>query len=90
MDPYSHLRDLSDAHCHVLANSFRKCRYDFACGVITVYFSSTVNLAAATYATTVLNIDGIKLLNDGYYVVMLDGRHRFRSVEMLRYEDNLV
>lgn len=40
-DPNSLLYDLSETRYGSVDKSFRKCCYDYACGMITIYFSST-------------------------------------------------
>lgn len=55
--------------------------------MLTVYFSFTVNPEVATNPIVVYTVDFMKLLKDGNCMVMLDGRHRRCSVEMLGDED---
>lgn len=56
---------------------------------MTTPLSCTVKPEGATYVIAVHNVDGMKLLNDGYYVVMLDGCHLRRSAKMLRDKDGI-
>lgn len=56
---------------------------------MTVYFSTTINPEGAIYATTAHNMNGLKFLKDGYFMVMLDGHHPHRSLEVLRTEDGV-
>lgn len=55
--------------------------------MITWYFSFTVNPDGATYmaASIVHIVGGKRLLRVSYYKSGLDGHHRCRSVEILRY-----
>lgn len=51
---------------------------------MTLYLSSTVNLEDGTYTKEMQAVDGIKLLKDGYCMVMLNGRLRRRYFQMLQ------
>lgn len=44
------LRDIDEAHCRALAQSFCHCTFDYACGLMIVYFTAAVNPAGSTYA----------------------------------------
>lgn len=55
--------------------------------MMTVYFSSAVNVEVATYENAVHNINCIKLLKDGYFIFKLDGRDRRFSVKTVRCEN---
>lgn len=50
---------------------------------------AAADLAGATYAFAVENVNGKCLLKDDYQMVTLDGRHRRRSVRVVRDEDSL-
>lgn len=54
-----------------------------------VYIFSTFSPEGGTYELDVNHIDGRKLLNDGYCMVMLNGHHRRLSVKMLSSEDGV-
>lgn len=43
----------------------------------------------ARYATAMQNVYGIKLLEDGYCIVMLDGCHCRHSIDMIQDEDGM-
>lgn len=51
----------------------------------TVYFYFSATAESTTYATAVYNIDCMKLLTDGYCMVMMNGPHPRYSVKMLKY-----
>lgn len=56
---------------------------------MTEHFSITVSPNGATYATTVHNVNGMKILKHNYCMFMIDGHHRRRSVEMSRLKDGV-
>lgn len=68
---------------------FRNYGHAYVRGIMTVYFSSTVNPEDAIYATTLYTVDSIKALNDSYQVLMLKGRHRHRFVKIIQNDDGL-
>lgn len=72
-----------------LADSFCRYNHETVCGTTMVYFSVTVIKARATDAIAVNNVEGTGMLKDGYYIFMLDGRHRHRSFEVLRGDDRM-
>lgn len=49
-----------------------------------VYFFSTVNPEDEPYATALHNVEEMKVLKDGYCMVIVNGHHQRHSVEMLR------
>lgn len=57
--------------------------------IMTVWFSSTISTEGAIYATAVNNVDGLKLLEDVYFIFMLDGRHWRDFSELPRDEDGV-
>lgn len=89
VNPNNPLHDVYESHCCSLAKPFRNYKYDYAHGTMNMYFSPVFNQEGATYVGAVHNIDGAKLLKDGYVTVILDGRHQRRSVEMLRGKDGV-
>lgn len=70
-----------------VAELFRKHSYDYALGMVTVCFSSTVNREGETYATAMQNVDSMNVLKEGYCMVMFERRHRWCSARMIRDED---
>lgn len=51
------LCDIDDTHFSELTESFRYFNYDYSSGIMTWYFSFTVNNKGASYATSVPNFD---------------------------------
>lgn len=88
-DPNNPLRHIDEANWHTLARLFCRYRYDYACGVIKVYFLFTIDPEGATYATAMHFFGSMNVLIDGYRIVMLDGRHRRRSVKILCNGDGI-
>lgn len=56
------LLHIYEGYCHALVNSFRNYSYDYARGIMTLYFISIVNQQGATYATAVHDFASITLL----------------------------
>lgn len=81
------LNDIEVARFCVLALSFCNYNHRYAICMTTVYSSHTVNPEGPTYMTAVYNADGMGLLSVVYCVVMLDVRHRRRSIEMSTNKD---
>lgn len=71
LDPNNLLRDINESHCCALGDSFRSCNYEYLRGIILAYFFYTVNYERSTYATAVQKFNGMKLLKDGYCIIML-------------------
>lgn len=65
MNPNNTLQVIDEEHCRVLAESLRNYKYSNGRGLMTIHFSSTVNLDSATYATAVHNVTGKKFLKKG-------------------------
>lgn len=84
LDPNDSLRDVDKLHCRALAQSFCDYAFEYARGLMTIYISAAVNAAGAMYATTVRHLDGKNISNDDFRKVMLDGRPRRLSVELVR------
>lgn len=78
------LREIDEIHCHDLAKSFHSYKCDYSCGMITVYFSSTINAKGAAYSTAVQHVDRMKLPKDSCRTEKLYGRQGCRSVKLLR------
>lgn len=57
--------------------------------MMVMYVLFTLNPVGATYATAMHIVDGTKVLQDGYRMVMLDCRHWRHFVKMLRNEDGI-
>lgn len=83
------LRGIEQAHCSKLDKIFRNYNQDYSRGALALFFSSTVNPDRVTYPISVKIFDGMKLLKDCYHMVMLDGRQRCPSVEILRRQDGV-
>lgn len=56
---------------------------------MAVYSSSTVSSKSATYYTTIHIFEDLKVLWDGYRMVMFDGRRRRSSVKKIWNEDGM-
>lgn len=82
VDPNSFLRAIDEAHYHGQAELFCNYYYDYAYGIMSVYFSSTVDPVDSQYAIAVYNIDEIWLPEVGYCMVMLKERYYHRAVEV--------
>lgn len=54
------LSDINEAGCRALAYYFRNYNYDCACGIMMVYFLSTISLGGTIYATTVHIVSRIR------------------------------
>lgn len=80
-------RNINEAHCHTLAVSFCSYKYNYGRYLMIVYFSSAIDREGVIYDSAIDNIQDKNVLNDSTFMVMLDGRHRHNSVEMLRDED---
>lgn len=80
VDSNNTLRNIYESNCSALEKSLQNYSWDFMRGLMTVYFSSTVNPESATYATAVHNVNEMKFLKDSYCIVMFDGRHQRLSV----------
>lgn len=89
MDREKSFRNFDESHHRVLAVLFHKSKYDWVHGIVTAFFSPAFNRVGTTHAGSLHNMYGKKLLKDGYCKVMLDERHRLRSVKLLR-DDNGV
>lgn len=87
--PKSCLRQIDEAHYQPLAGLFRNYKYDYARRLMREYGSSTVNLQRLTNATAVQNINGMKLLEDGYCMVILNKCNLRRSIEKITIEDGV-
>lgn len=81
------LRDIDEAQCRALEQSFCKYTFNNARGLTIVYVSAAVNLARAIYASAIHDIDCKRLFKDDYRMVMPDGRHQRRAVELVRNKD---
>lgn len=84
------LHDMDEMYFRALAQSFRGYSFSYANGLMTVNFSSVVNLAGATCTTAVHHIHGERVLKEHYFKVMLDGLHQCRSVELVRGEHHMA
>lgn len=80
-------RNIDEAHSSALVESFHNFNYNYARGVMTVYCSSKASPDGATYTSAVQSVDGRKSLKDSYCIIMVGGRHLFRSFEMLQDEN---
>lgn len=78
------LHEIDSSRCCTMAESFRNYKYDFVRGMMKVYFSNTVNLNGVTCTTAVHNVNGMKLLMDGYCTIMLNWLHHCCSVKISR------
>lgn len=59
VDPNDFLRSVDEVHCRALLKSSRKYNYDDLCGMLTVWYASTVNLKRVAYTNAVYYTDGI-------------------------------
>lgn len=84
MDSNNSLHDIDEVHYRAPKLWFSSYNYDYERGMITFYFSSTVDPVGATYTTAVHSIEDMEWLNDGYFVVILVGRHRCCSTKFER------
>lgn len=57
--------------------------------MMTVYSSTTVSPEGAAFAVYVHNVDGMKMAENGYLLLMLYGRDRSRYVKILRKENDV-
>lgn len=87
VDLNNSLRDIHEGHWWALADSCRSYILDYARGMSTLYFSSTVNPEDVMY-TTVENASSTRYLEDRYSMTMIHGRHRCRPVKLLRGKDS--
>lgn len=83
------LHDVDEEYCSTLAVDFCNVTYHYVRGLMTFYFSSTVNSDCAVYATAVQNVRGMKFLIDDYCEIMSDCCYRPRSVELLKDENGV-
>lgn len=83
------LRGIDEAHCRALVELPRSYKCHSAPNMMAAYILSAVDPEVASYAGAVHNIQGRKLLKDGYRMVMIDGRYLHCSVNMLRVEDGV-
>lgn len=72
-DPNDPLLDIDGTHYHALPGRFRNYKYHYSHDKIILYVFSTVNRKGTTYLTAMLRFAGIRLMNDGYCMIMLDG-----------------
>lgn len=77
------LRDIDETIFPVHAEWLRNRLDDYVHGKIPVYFCTDINLESATLCSAVQTLQGNHLLQGGYFNVMLDERHRRRSVQMI-------
>lgn len=89
VNPNNPSSDNNKAHCRFIAKLFRNYRYNYAHGTSTVYVLSTVNQKGVTYPTAVPKTDGMKLLEDSYFMAIFDAQHWHSSVNMIRDEDGV-
>lgn len=89
MKPINALRDIDEANCGALLESCRYYIQEYARDRMTVYFSLTVNSEGTTYATALDFVHGKKSLKHGYHLVMLQGCHQRRSLEILIDENSV-
>lgn len=73
----------------MLSESSRNWNYDYARGMKMVYFSGLVNRAGGPYAAAVHPVHGMRLLKDGYCMVMNNGRHWRQSIKMSHHEGDV-
>lgn len=52
-----------------------------------MYFYSLVSPEDVTYGTAVQTVDGMKLMKDRHFLVMIDSVRRRRSASMFHIED---
>lgn len=88
-NPNNFLRVIDEAHCRAPAELFRNYNYDYAHGMMIVYFLSGVKLEGATNATAVHTVDDMKFLKDHFRMVVVDCRHLCRSVKVLQDENGV-
>lgn len=82
MDHSRPQQDIHEVHCHMLAEVLRFYNFEYELCAMKVYSTSAVCPAGATDATAVRDVRGIKYLKDSYYIDMIDGHYRHRSVKM--------
>lgn len=73
-DPCNSLCDIDDGSCHTPPKCFCNSKYCYPWAVMIVYFFSTINVEGARYTTAVHAVDGMKLVKQGYCMLMLDVR----------------
>lgn len=83
VNPNKPLRNIDEAYCCALAESFHAYNCYCARGLMNAYFPSTVNPKSAANQNDVHNIDLNKLLKESLCMVMLDWCHQRSSVQIL-------
>lgn len=81
--PKNPLRDIGELHGHQLAISLSIYKKDSELGTMTLFFTPTVSPEGVTYGSVVQNIHITKLIEDGFCMLILYGRHVSRSVGVL-------
>lgn len=87
MDHGNLLRDIDEACCRALHWLLRNENHDHHHWMMTVYVSPTVKPRGAAYVTAGHNVDGTKVLKDGFCMAMQHGRHWHRSFEKIKDKD---
>lgn len=88
-DPNNSLGDMDEAHCRPLAVFFRNEIYNYAHGMMMVYFSSPTKPRGTTHGNAVKTVDVMTLQEKGYCTEMLDGCYWHRFIEMLQDKDGV-
>lgn len=78
------LHGIDETLCHTLVELFRNYDYDYAGGIIKIYFPFNINPEYVTQFTAVDSFDSVRLLKDGYRMVMHNSCHRRCFVGLLR------
>lgn len=89
VDPSHPLHDVHEVHCYILEELLRLYAFGYGRGMMTVHSSSAVNPAGATDATAISDVSKRTFQKDSYYMNMIDGLHRRRSVKMISDENAL-
>lgn len=89
VDPNSPLHNNDVVHCHTLVATVRHYNHEYVRGIMTVYFSLTVNPEGVTYASAVHNFYRLKVQKNSYCMLKLNGRSWCRSIKVLKDEDGV-
>lgn len=90
VDPNHLLRNIDKTHYRALARSFCIYTLDYACNLMTIYFSAAVSPTGVTYATAVHHVDRKEVFKDGCHRFMFNGHHQRRSLVLVRDDNQLM
>lgn len=83
-------RGIDETHCRALTQLFCNHTFDYAYGLLIVFFTAANYWAVATHGSTVNDVDGKNVLKDECGVDMINGRNQRLSVKMVTNENRLA